>query len=195
MTSTPYTRALALIDDAHAQDPNKTTVDGHSTPYELHYARKCTHYLSQHDPDASELLRLAVRAQHLRRWEVARSSYPAGKLGYFAWRSAQKEKHAGHVREICLESGYSEEDAERVAGLVRKENMRGDAECQVLEDVACLVFLDDQFEEFEKEHDEEKIVRILKKTWEKMSDRGHELALNIPMSERARGLVAKALES
>jgi hypothetical protein len=64
----------------------------------------------------------------------------------------------------------------------------------VLEDVACLVFLDDQFEEFEKGHDEDKIVMILRKTWSKMSEKGHELALQIKMSERAKGLVGKALE-
>lgn len=65
----------------------------------------------------------------------------------------------------------------------------------MLEDVACLVFLDDQFEDFEKGYDEEKIVTILRKTWGKMSEKGHELALQIKMSEKAKGLVAKALES
>ena len=59
----------------------------------------------------------------------------------------------------------------------------------------CLVFLDDQFEAFEKEHDEEKILTILRKTWVKMSDKGHEEALKIHMSEKARGLVEKALQS
>jgi hypothetical protein len=76
---------------------------------------------------------------------------------------------------------------------VRKENLKKDHETQTLEDVACLVFLDDQFEEFEKLHDEEKIVSILRKTWGKMSDKGHELALKIEMSDRARELVGKAL--
>jgi hypothetical protein len=80
-----------------------------------------------------------------------------------------------------------------VAALVRKEDLRKDEETQVLEDVACLVFLDDQFEEFERGHDEEKILGILRKTWGKMSERGHELALGIEMSERARELVEKAL--
>ena len=193
--TTPYAKAFEQIDLAHAQDPKKITINGQETPYELHYATKCTKYLTLHDANASELLRLAVRAQHLRRWEMARSSYPLGRPGYFAWRTAQKNKQAEHVQEICVQCGYSVGDAERVASLVRKENMTSDAECQVLEDVACLVFLDDQFEEFEKEHDEEKIVRILQKTWAKMSARGHELALAIPMSERAKGLVVKALES
>ncbi|ODH15723.1 hypothetical protein ACO22_06418 [Paracoccidioides brasiliensis] len=99
------------------------------------------------------------------------------------------------VEEICRSCGYDSDEAERAAALVRKDNMERDEECQVLEDVACLVFLDDQFEKFEREHDEEKIVGILKKTWAKMSEKGHELALQIEMSERAKGLIMKALSS
>ena len=96
-----------------------------------------------------------------------------------------------------MESGYSQADAERVAALVRKEGLKQeDAETQVLEDVACLVFLDDQFEEFEKGYEEEKVIEILRKTIRKMSADGTALALNVVggLSERARGLVQKALE-
>jgi hypothetical protein len=80
-----------------------------------------------------------------------------------------------------------------VGSLIRKEDLKANEETMVLEDVACLVFLDDQFEAFEKEHDEDKIVRILQKTWGKMTDQGHELALKIPMGERPMELVKKAL--
>jgi len=190
-----FEQALRLIDEAHTKDPNVILIDGIQVPYELHYAKQMTRYLDQHDPSASEVLRLAVRAQHLRRWEVARSTYPMNRQGYFAWRTGLKERQAVQAEEICLNCGYSPEDAARVAALIRKENIRKDPECQVLEDVACLVFLDDQFEEFEKEHDEDKIVGILKKTWGKMSDRGHELALQISLSDRVKELVTKALAS
>lgn len=71
--------------------------------------------------------------------------------------------------------------------------MKSNVESQILEDVACLVFLDDQFEKFEKEHDEEKIVNILKKTWAKMSEGGQKLALEMELSDRAKELVGKAL--
>ncbi|PGH17169.1 hypothetical protein AJ79_01307 [Helicocarpus griseus UAMH5409] len=190
-----FEQALAGIDDAHRGDPNIVTVDGSEIPYELHYANKMTKYLEKHNPSASEALKLAVRAQHLRRWEIPRSSYPMTKPGYFSWRTALKNRQADIADEICRNCGYDEDAAGRVAALVRKENMKRDEECQVLEDVACLVFLDDQFEKFEKEHDEEKIVGILKKTWAKMSERGHELALQIDMSDRAKGLVTRALSS
>jgi hypothetical protein len=190
-----FEEAIRLIDEAHAKDPNTILIGGIEMPYELHYANQMTKYLGKHDPSASEILRLAVRAQHLRRWEVPRSSYPMNRQGYFAWRTSLKNRQAVQAEEICLGCGYGPADAARVAALIRKENMRRDSECQVLEDVACLVFLDDQFEEFEKEHDENKIIGILKKTWGKMSDRGHELALQIRMSDRAKELVTKALTS
>ncbi|KLJ10884.1 hypothetical protein EMPG_09821 [Blastomyces silverae] len=188
-----FDQALARIDDAHREDPNIVTVDGSEIAYELHYANKMTKYLEKCDSSASEMLRLAVRAQHLRRWEVPRSSYPMTRPGYFAWRNALKNRQADIVRDICINCGYDADEAGRVASLVRKENMKQDEECQALEDVACLVFLDDQFEKFEKEHDEEKIVIILKKTWAKMSEKGHGLALKIEMSDRAKELITKAL--
>ena len=193
MAEVQHEKALFLIDEAHAEDPNKITVNGMGMPYELHYARKMSEYLQKRSPDASDELKLAIRAQHFRRWEVARSSYPMTRVGYHSWRTFLKKRQAEQASEICLSCGYSEESATRIASMIRKEDMKQDEETQILEDVACLVFLDDQFDEFEKEHDEEKIVKILQKTWGKMSDKGHELALQIEMSDRVKSLVMKAL--
>lgn len=188
-----YDAALTEIDRAHALDPNKVPIDSEQVPYELHYARKMTSFLDRLEPEASETLRLAVRAQHFRRWEVPRGSYPMDRQGYFNWRTGLKKRQAEQAAQICRDCGYSDEDAARVAALIRKENMKQDDESQTLEDVACLVFLDDQFEAFQKEHDENKLVSILKKTWGKMSNRGHELALQLPMTESARSLVGRAV--
>lgn len=65
-----YARALSLIDEAHARDPNKIPSpdgSGEEVPYELHYARKMTRWLASRCPDASPALQLACRAQHFRR--------------------------------------------------------------------------------------------------------------------------------
>ena len=78
--------------------------------------------------------------------------------------------------------------------LVEKEGLKqGEEEVQALEDVACLVFLDDQFEQFKEKHDEEKIINILKKSWVKMSPKGQEMALAIPMTDECKALVQQAL--
>lgn len=190
-----FSKALQQIDAAHLQDPNKVTVDGQEVPYELHYSDKMSKYLEKRAPNAAPTLRLAVRAQHLCRWEVPRNSYPMTKVGYHSWRTYLKKRQAELAHEICKDSGLSTDEADRVAHLVRKDDLRSDEDTQVLEDVACLVFLDDQFEQFEKQHEEDKIVNILKKTWGKMTEKGHELALQIPMSPRCKELVSKALES
>lgn len=210
--SDKFHRALSAIDEAHSQDPNLTTItepnaETKSIPYELHYAQKMTSYLDAYNPSASEPLRLAIRAQHLRRWEVPRSSYPATKVGYLNWRAFLKNRQADQARDICLDAGYSDDEVNRVAALVRKEGLKRkttttgetaeteEDETQILEDVACLVFLDDQFAAFEKTLDEEKVIGILRKTWGKMSDKGHQMALEIQMSDRCRELVQKALSS
>ncbi|KAL8654080.1 MAG: hypothetical protein Q9210_001727 [Variospora velana] len=194
MSPSEYEKAIRIIDDAHAQDPNIVRLDGEDVAYELYYSNKMSGYLDKCNPTASEILRLAIRAQHLRRWEIPRNAYAMNKSGYHLWRTYLKKRQGEIAAQICLDSGYSSEDASRVAGLIRKENLKQDADAQTLEDVACLVFLDDQFEAFKQEHDEAKIVNILRKTWRKMSDKGHEMALNIPMSDRARELVVKALD-
>jgi hypothetical protein len=191
-------KAFSLIDAAHSSDPNLITINNTQVPYELHYAQLMTHYLTLHSPSAPPTVQTACRAQHFRRWEVPRSSYPEGKAGYFKWRTFLKKRQAEQVKAICLQCDYSEDEADEVARLIAKEELKrggdtGTKEAQIVEDVACLVFLKDQFDAFEKEHDEEKIVGILKKTWVKMGERGRELALEMELSERAKELVGKAL--
>ena len=119
--------------------------------------------------------------------------------GYLTWRAKLKSQAAAQVAELlaspAIDPPLPQEVIDRVAALVRKENLKDDDETQTLEDVACLVFLDDQFDEFEKkpEIDEAKMVGILKKTWTKMSPQGHALALQLDLSERAKVLIEKAL--
>jgi hypothetical protein len=189
----PFDTATEKIDEAHALDPNKITIDGIELPYELHYAQKMTAYLYKRLPNASDALRLAVRAQHFRRWETPRDSYPMTRTGYLTWRAKLKTLQAQQVKAIVEASGYNSTESERVAALMRKENLQDDEETQALEDVACLVFLDDQFEEFEKNHYEDKIINILRKTWGKMSEKGREMALEMKLEGRPAELMKIAL--
>lgn len=188
-----FEKARVEIFKAHDEDPNKVTINGQEMPYETHYAQKMESYLNKRAPDASDVLKLAVCAQHFRRWEVPRSSYPMTKVGYHSWRTYLKKKQAQLVGEI-VESYYTPDEKQKCMALIEKEGLKqGEEEVQVLEDVACLVFLDDQFDEFKEKHDEAKIVNILKKTWVKMSPKGHEMALEIPMTDECKALVQKAL--
>lgn len=193
-----YVRALERIDAAHAQDPTQEVVKGESgegeeLPAELVYARRMSAWLDRIEPDASEELRLAVRCQHLRRWTIPREGFPRDRRGYLAWRNAAKKMHAEVAGELLAEVGYGPEEIQRVQDLVLKRRFKADPEAQTLEDVVCVVFLESYFADFAPQYDEEKVLTILRKTWGKMSPRGHQAALGLDLPEAARGLVAKAL--
>ncbi|KAI0398264.1 hypothetical protein F5Y17DRAFT_411684 [Xylariaceae sp. FL0594] len=191
-----YATVQKMIDDAHAEDPKTVTVTGGvEVPCELRYAQKMTRWLAVRCPDASPALQIACRAQHFRRWELPRDRYPMTRAGYLTWRARQKTQAAEKIKALLI-SSTSTLDVDRIAALVRKDNLAGDAETQVLEDVACLVFLDDHFDDFDKRDDvdEAKMVNILRKTWAKMTPQGREIALGMRLSERAKALVGKALQ-
>ena len=81
----------------------------------------------------------------------------------------------------------------KVASLVRKEEIKRDPEAQTLEDVICLVFLENYFAEFAAAHDEEKVINILRRTWKKMSERGREMAKGLEIPAAAGELVRRAV--
>jgi hypothetical protein len=190
---TRYDQAIAGIDAANGDDPNRVAVDGVEEAAEVVYARRMSRVLDRLYPDASEALRLAARAQHIRRWTSPRSDYPEGRVGYLKWRTDLKHFHARTVGEILAACGYGEDEIARVQALVRKERIKQDPEAQALEDVICVVFLEDYFADFAPKHDEDKVLDILRKTWAKMSPVGHKAALTLDLPPEAGRLMRKAL--
>ena len=189
-----FQQAIARIDAANAADPNQEIWQGAQHPKELLYSQRMTGWLERFAPDASEALRLAVAAQHIRRWESPRSDYAEGKVGYKQWRSELARFHAETAGAILAEVGYEAESIRHVQRLIRKEQLKRDAETQCLEDVACLVFLESYFADFAQKHDEAKLIDILQKTWKKMSPAGHAAGLGLALPAGARALVEKALQ-
>lgn len=188
-----YEEAIRRIDAANAEDPNREVHEGQEWPKELLYGRRMSKWLERIAPDASEPLRLAARAQHIRRWEIPRDSQPRNRSGYLKWRTSLYRHHADVAGGILKEIGYDEPTIERVRDLLFKKALKKDPEAQVLEDVVCLVFLENYFADFSTQHDEEKIISILRKTWHKMGERGRAEALKLRMPEKARALLEKAL--
>lgn len=190
---TRYDDAIARIDAAHAEDPNRVCVDGVERPAELVYGERMSHTLAQLHPEAPEELRLAVRAQHIRRWTVPRASFPAGRAGYLRWRNELKRRHAEWTSEILAAAGYGAAQIARVGALIRKEGLKDDADAQALEDVACLVFLEHYAEAFAAKHDRAKMLGILRKTSAKMSDKARDAAFRLPLPAGVRALLEQAL--
>ncbi len=86
--------AIARFDAVNAEDPNSQTIDGVQRPRELVYAERMSAWLERLAADASDVVRLAVRAQHIRRWTIARESYPMDRAGYRKWRTDLGKFHA-----------------------------------------------------------------------------------------------------
>ena len=192
--SSRFARALAAIDAANADDPNRIELGGESHPKELLHAQRASHWVRRLAPDASELLLLAARAHHLRRWQLPRGDYPEGRAGYHAWRRELQQRHAREAAAILRVEGYSTEEIERVEALICKRGLGRDPEVQVLEDALCLVFVETQLDAFAERHEPEKVVEILVKSLRKMSPTGRAAAGKIVLSAPGQRLLAQAVE-
>ncbi|PTX98550.1 DUF4202 domain-containing protein [Opitutus sp. ER46] len=189
----PYVRARRLIDEAHAADP-KRAADGR--PAEQVYGERMDAWVSRLVPDASALLRLAARAQHLERWRVPRESFPMDKAGYHAWRKSLYAKQAERARQLLLQAGVPEDQAAEAATWVSKAELATNPGTQALEDAACLVFLENEIGAFAAQHADyprEKFVEILRRTWRKMTPRAQQFALGMELPPEIAALVKDAV--
>ena len=191
--------AFALFDAYNQRDPNKldgegmAIADGEGVAAGYFYSMQLYNWVKKLRPDAGEALLLASRCQHIGRWEVPRSEYPAGKAGYLSWRTGMAKYHAAKAGQLLEEAGYDAGMRAAVGSLLLKEDLRTSPDMQVMENALCLVFLEFQYEGFLLLHEEGKIIRILKKTWAKMSQPGRDAALGLSFSEKGRKLIGEAL--
>ncbi len=187
--------AFQHFDEANKQDPNTEIFEGTTYPKEVLYGIRMTERLNEFDPTASEALRLTARCQHICRWEIPRESYEMNREGYLRWRQELKKFHAKKAASILEDVGYDDETIDNVKFLLEKKQLKKNEETQSLEDVICLVFLEFYFEPFAHKHPEDKTIDILQKTWRKMSIKGQEAALKLPLSKFSLNLITKALHA
>jgi|TARA_B110000116_G_C16731220_1_gene533810 hypothetical protein len=188
---------LTLFDQLNAQDPNTEINEGKQIAKELLYSRRMSARLKVFNPSASELLQLAVHAQHIERWKSPRSDYPDGRVGYLKWRQELGQFHAQCASRVMTEQGYSDGDCARVRELLQKKNLKRDTEMQCLEDVICLVFIEHYLLNFVQKHSagysEEKLFKIVQKAWNKMSPAGQAAALLLPLDKHLFNIIKSAL--
>jgi hypothetical protein len=183
MAGDKFTEVLARVDAANGADPEIASDGTASHPAALLYGRRMSAELVAFSAGASEHLRIAVRGQHIERWKMARASYPQGREGYLTWRRDQGRFHASRVAGLMRDAGYWPEDCDRVAGIIRKEGIKRNAEVQVLEDVACLVFLRWYAAGFIEGRDPGQVIRVIAKTARKMSPEGRAAAATLDLPE------------
>lgn len=187
------TAAFTAIDAANAADPNIIEWHGKRWPRAQLQGILATEWVEVLDPRAVDEVLLAARAHHVRRWVIARASYPDGRVGYLRWRRALKDVHAEVVAEILPGTGISADAVARVQALVRKDGLGHDPETQLVEDAICLTFIETQFEELAARLDHERLVTAVQKTVVKMSDQAVALIAQARISASARAALDAAL--
>jgi hypothetical protein len=110
-----FNKVIALIDEANSQDPNTEQFNGESAPKEYLYSQRMSDMLSRFNPDAGELMQIAVRGQHIQRWKSPRSDFEMNKQGYHQWRSALYIFHASSVVALMKQAGYGEAEQNRMS--------------------------------------------------------------------------------
>lgn len=200
MTQNNYELAVELIDAANNEDTNLESSDGREWPKEMLYAHRMSDMQQRYAPDCDDAMKLALRAQHIQRWKYPRSEYPMDRKGYHLWRTNLYTFHADTVAVLLAEAGYDDEFIDRVKLAVSKKSLKKNPDTQLLEDVSALVFIEHYmlaFVEKHPEYDEEKWLSIIKRTWNKMTDRAHDFALSgsIKLPESLVPLIQKAVSS
>lgn len=167
--------------------------DGAMQPRELLNAQRLSNWVMRLAPDASEVLRLASRCQHLCRWMIPRGAYEMTRAGYHQWRNELKKFHAEKSEAVLRATGYDEESIALVRALNLKKNFPTERESRILEDALCLVFLEFQLTELAAKTDAGKVVNALQKSWKKMTPSGREHALKLNYSAHEMSLLQQAL--
>ena len=181
MSHNIYSKAISLIDAANSKDPNIEIADGQEWPKELLYSQRMSDMLERYKPESDDIIKLAIRAQHIQRWKSPRNAYPMDRAGYHQWRTDLYKFHAVTATGLMAQAGYDEFALERARTAISKRKLKVNADTQLLEDIAGLVFIEYYmlaFAEKHPEYDEDKWIDIIRKTWNKMTADAHAFALS-----------------
>jgi hypothetical protein len=199
MSQSAYERAVELIDAANAKDPNNEFSEGRQWPKELLYSHRMSDMLERYKSAADDVAKLAIRGQHIQRWKSPRNAYPMDRAGYHQWRTDLYKFHAVITTGLMAEAGYDEQALERARTAISKRKLKVNADTQLLEDIAGLVFIEHYmlaFAEKHPEYDQQKWIDIIRKTWNKMSEDAHGFALSgdLVLPESLVPLILKSVE-
>ncbi len=185
--------AIEAIDTANAGDPTVVTVRGADHPLAQIHGVLAHEWVLHLHPDADDTWLLAARAHHLRRWELPRSDYDAGKAGYLRWKRDQRQRHARDVAVLLAPLGFDDAAIERGQALVRRDQLASDPGSQAIEDAACLAFVETQLADVATKLDRAHLIDVLRKTARKMTPAGAAAIALIPLAPAEQQLLADAL--
>jgi hypothetical protein len=183
-------KIITRFQEENAKDPNKIQFNGKEYPFELLYSDWLSDWINKITSEPSTALKLAGYCQHLKRWEIPRSSYPMDKNGYHKWRTRLYSFHAEEAEKILQEEKCEEKIIALVRTIVLKKDRLNNPDVQRMEDALCLVTLEHQMKDFAPKYSDEKLTDILKKIIKKMSIQGIELAMNLQHSNRIKSILS-----
>ena len=184
---------LESIDRKNAADPSHVLFDGTDYATALIEGVRAHHWVQHLRPDAPAPLLIAARGHHFRRWEIPRSSYPRSRQGYLAWRNRLYDFQAEAVAEVMEQAGYTHDAIAQAGRLLRKQDLKADADTQTYEDAVSLAFLEVRLASFMDTVTAEQLTRALHSTWRKMSESGHAAALTLTLEPRVAKVISRAL--
>ena len=149
------------------------------------------------DPEASEALRISVRAAHLGRYTLPRSEFPAGRSGYLRWRQRLYREQAERLHALLGSVGAPEVVRDRARDLVSKRLLdhKTDLDATLVEDTLALTFFEFDALELADRLDPTRLARAVDKTVAKMSSQAVDLLRAQAMAGRFPGAVAALLAS
>src|SRR5688572_21224762 len=153
-----FERAIARFLEQNGRDPNVVVVNGVNEPKERVAAQRLAQWVAKLSPEGSEALHLAAYCQHLRRWEIARTDYEPGRIGYLKWRKTLGRFHADEAATVLRDVGYDDATIDAVRQINMKLALQTNADCATMEDALCLSFLEHEFAEFSAKHPDDKVI-------------------------------------
>ncbi|MCH8148493.1 MAG: DUF4202 domain-containing protein [Planctomycetes bacterium] len=188
-----FDSAIEEFDKVNEQDPRTEIVDGDALPKELLFARRVYAWVQKLVENPSETLLLATRSHTLRRWAIPRDRYAMTTSAYHEWRQALAELHAKEAEKILADVGYGTETIDTVCRLITRAAWPADADALALEDADCLVFLETKLGQYVDQWDEEKMSRVLRRTYNKMTTQAREAVATLNLGEKERAAIDLAL--
>ena len=170
---TALAAAFAAIDAANAADPVRVVWNGADHARARLHGERASYWLRRLGAvggrASSDAVELAVRAHHLRRWALPRASYPEGRAGYHRWKKAQRDGLAASFDDVLAPLGIDAAVIARAAQLAQRVGLGSDAETQLVEDAACLVFCEVDLGDVLSQLGEDKTAEAIRRTLPKMS--------------------------
>lgn len=187
--------AFAAIDAANDADRTQVTWQGVLVAKARLQGERASHWLGRLATEPAPAVQLAARGHHLRRFAIPRTTYPDGRVGYRRWRAAQKEALADALIEVLTPVGVDATTLARAIQLAQRAGLGSDPETQLVEDAACLVFLETDLADLLARLGTDKTVDAIRKTLPKMSEQAIALAAEAAPAGAALDAVLRAAQA